>query len=275
LIKKKLLDNFKNIKNIANLNLLKYVKVLLSKNGLSKNVGFYLFIPFIIFHTITLFVFYSYNLDLLLNRVKDLIFSKNKMKIKRGDKNEENSKEIIKLESKDKKKKEIEDFKNKLNLMNNNNIINNDANNINNDAITDNKKIQFMKKGKMVSKRKKIKIKKGQLTHDNINNIINNIFINDNNNNYLRNNIIIINKKKNETINISEKIRKIAENKQSESLMDYNEEEINDLSYDLALQNDKRSYWQYYISLIKTKHEVFYAFFYSNDYNLKIIKIDF
>ena len=34
----------------------------------------------------------------------------------------------------------------------------------------------------------------------------------------------------------------------------YSEEEINDLSYDLALQYDKRSYFDYYISLIKTKH---------------------
>ena len=56
--------------------------------------------------------------------------------------------------------------------------------------------------------------------------------------------------------------------------MEYNEEELNDLSYDLALQNDKRTFWQYYISLIKTKHEIIYAFFYNKDYNSKIIKID-
>ena len=35
--------------------------------------------------------------------------------------------------------------------------------------------------------------------------------------------------------------------------MDYTDDEINDLSYDLALKNDKRSYWQFYISLIKTR----------------------
>ena len=56
--------------------------------------------------------------------------------------------------------------------------------------------------------------------------------------------------------------------------MDYTDDEMNDLSYDLALQNDKRTYWQYYISLIKTKHEIIYAFFYNKDYNSKIIKID-
>ena len=56
--------------------------------------------------------------------------------------------------------------------------------------------------------------------------------------------------------------------------MDYNDEEINDFSYDFALENDKRTYWQFYISLIKTKHEFIYTFIYKKDYNSKIIKID-
>ena len=40
------------------------------------------------------------------------------------------------------------------------------------------------------------------------------------------------------------------------------------------MENDKRTYWQFYISLIKTKHEFIYTFFYKKDYNSKIIKID-
>ena len=56
--------------------------------------------------------------------------------------------------------------------------------------------------------------------------------------------------------------------------MDYTDDEINDLSYDDALQNDKRTYWQYYSSLIKTKHEFIFVFLYNKDYNSKIIKID-
>ena len=56
--------------------------------------------------------------------------------------------------------------------------------------------------------------------------------------------------------------------------MDYNDDEINDLKYDIAIQKDKRSYWQFYISLIKTKHEIIYAFFYNKDHNSRIIKID-
>ena len=55
-------------------------------------------------------------------------------------------------------------------------------------------------------------------------------------------------------------------------IMDYTDDEINDLSYDLALQNDKRTFCQFYISLIKTKHEFIFAFFYNKDYNLYIPK---
>ena len=36
--------------------------------------------------------------------------------------------------------------------------------------------------------------------------------------------------------------------------MDYTDDEINELPYNLTLQFDKRTYCQYYISLIKTKH---------------------
>ena len=49
---------------------------------------------------------------------------------------------------------------------------------------------------------------------------------------------------------------------------------MNHLLYDLALKHDKRPYCQFYISLIKTKHEFIYAFIFNKDYNSKIIKID-
>ena len=80
--KNKLLDNFKNIKNIANVKILKCFKVLFCKEGISENVGFYILISFIIFKTITLFIFCSKKIDLLLNKVKEIIISKNKKKIK-------------------------------------------------------------------------------------------------------------------------------------------------------------------------------------------------
>ena len=53
----------------------------------------------------------------------------------------------------------------------------------------------------------------------------------------------------------------------------FTDEEINNLSYDLAIINDKRTFCEVYISLLKTKHNLINSFC-NNDYNSKIIKID-
>ena len=42
----------------------------------------------------------------------------------------------------------------------------------------------------------------------------------------------------------------------------------------MALQNDKRTYWLFYLSLIRTNHSFINTFIYNKDYNSKIIKID-
>jgi hypothetical protein len=49
--------------------------------------------------------------------------------------------------------------------------------------------------------------------------------------------------------------------------------ELNSLPYKLAINLDKRSYCVYYVSLIKTKHLVFFSFLPIFDYNSRILKI--
>ena len=61
--------------------------------------------------------------------------------------------------------------------------------------------------------------------------------------------------------------------KKVKKIMAYNDEELNNLSYESALKLDKRNYCQYYISLLKTKHAIMLTFFNNTDYNSKIIKI--
>ena len=51
-----------------------------------------------------------------------------------------------------------------------------------------------------------------------------------------------------------------------------NYSELNSLSYKIALIKDKRTFTQYYISLLKTNHILLFIF-YSRDYNSKLIKI--
>ena len=62
--------------------------------------------------------------------------------------------------------------------------------------------------------------------------------------------------------------------KKNKKKMEYIDEEINELSYGLAIKNDKRTYCQFYFSLLRTNHNLFFTFFNNNDYNSKIIKID-
>ena len=45
------------------------------------------------------------------------------------------------------------------------------------------------------------------------------------------------------------------------------------MEYQLAIRIDKRSYLQFYFSLLKKKQLILFTFFLSNDYNLKVIKI--
>ena len=53
----------------------------------------------------------------------------------------------------------------------------------------------------------------------------------------------------------------------------YNDLELNNLQYKEAIKIDKRTYIQYYCSLIKIKHIILCIFYSSNDYNLTSIKI--
>ena len=78
------------------------------------------------------------------------------------------------------------------------------------------------------------------------------------------------NRKKKNNLNINLKMKdKIVKIK---NILKYTDEEINELPYIFAIQIDKRSYCNYYVSLLKTKHNLIFAF--NKDYNSRIIKID-
>ena len=62
-------------------------------------------------------------------------------------------------------------------------------------------------------------------------------------------------------------------NELNKNIIISNDFEINSLDYKNALQFDKRTYIQYYISLIRKKKQLIFTFYTSNDYNLKSLKI--
>ena len=66
------------------------------------------------------------------------------------------------------------------------------------------------------------------------------------------------------------KMELIKNNKISEFYTDY---EINSIIYEKALIIDKRTYLQYYLSLLKTKHLLIFSIYPNKDYNSMAIKI--
>ena len=52
-----------------------------------------------------------------------------------------------------------------------------------------------------------------------------------------------------------------------------NNYELNNLSYDDALKYETRTYWQYYLALLKTKHLIIFTFYTNTDYNSRPLKI--
>ena len=48
---------------------------------------------------------------------------------------------------------------------------------------------------------------------------------------------------------------------------------MNSLNYEEAISKDYRTYCQYYISLLRTKHILIFSFYPTRDYNSQIIKI--
>ena len=98
--------------------------------------------------------------------------------------------------------------------------------------------------------------------NDRINNIKKTTNIILDNNKESNSNFVELNNNKDKTI---EKLKKITK---------FNTDEMNDLSYNLALYYDKRTYCQFYIALLKVKHNLIYSFYNNDDYNSIIIKID-
>ena len=72
--------------------------------------------------------------------------------------------------------------------------------------------------------------------------------------------------------NINAEIYKKDKNIESKNILKYIESELNSLSYEEALKKDKRTYIQYYCSLLKKKQSILFSFYPNKDYNSQIIK---
>ena len=243
--KTKLLEAFKNFKDIPNIKILNCYKALFSKFGIKKNIGFYLVLILLLFHIIFIFIFYYKDFEILKNKIKDIFlgFKKNK-----DDKIE------IKKEN-----------------MNNRNI--KETENINQNQLDENfeknsgSTIKF--KNTIKKRKKKKKKKKGNRKHKN--NIGNESNFNNNQSKEIPNiQLDIVNDENNENKDKKKELQKNCENE----TIKYSDEEMNDLEYNIAIKYDKRTYIEYYFSLLKTQHDLLFTFYNNADNNSKIIKID-
>jgi len=73
--KTKLYNNFVDINNIANVNILTCYKTLLRIDSLIYNIGSYVVIAILIFHIICIIIFYAKQYDLLKLKIKDIVFA--------------------------------------------------------------------------------------------------------------------------------------------------------------------------------------------------------
>ena len=98
----------------------------------------------------------------------------------------------------------------------------------------------------------------------------------DNKNKLMKDNGVKLIKKINYKNKKNSKIKMKNNNKivKKENIGKYIDEEINGFSYYMAIKYDKRTYCQYYISLLKTQHNLICAIFNNDDYNSGIIKIN-
>ena len=207
--KNALYKRFKDIKNIANINILKCFKNVFSINYIKKNYGFLIFTVIILFFIISTFIFYIKNYFYIKKEIYDIIIALRNMN------------GIYK--------------KNKYNKIKTRNSQNNN-------------KLKKSKTFKIIHK-KSDKLKNLILKTESINDITNENLKNKTNENYNRE---------------DEKYRKILE---------YNDNEINSLPYKEALKMDKRTFFQYYFSLLRTGHPFLFSFYNNRDYNARIIKI--
>ena len=254
--KEKLIDKFTDIKSIFNLNVAKCYKELFTINGLMNNIGNYILLVMIFLNLICLISFLVKGYKLLIKTIYDLVEQKmNIVKIK----NVETTKRLITRNRKKGKDKLIDKLsaniaqKTKINKYGKIKSIN----------IEKNKKIKKIeinsnKLNNKYQKNKKIintKIKFKKIKSKNINNSKHLNFKKSDNKDKKTINNYNSSLKLNDIIYKNEKTKLYKDNKKSS----FNDYELENLTYKMALKLDKRTYCNYYTYLLGRSQLLLFA----------------
>ena len=268
----KLKNNFINLKNIMNIFVVKCYKKLFSKEGLISNIGSYaLIFIYCIFFSSSIFFFIKgyYIFYNKINELINFIKSENDKINNINNNNDNDDKKDINVQSKKIKKKKIKN--NQLTESEPNRSSFKDIDYVNKKDI-----INCPPKNKKEKLKKEIKVK---FNHDILSKtpkdsskLGSNIELKNNENS----NTLIVSMK---DLIVPSKFKKNEikkediNNKIDEDLsINFNDSELNTLNYEKALKYDKRTYIQYYWSLLRTKHILLCVIFPSDDYNSITIK---
>ena len=238
-INKNKLFNKLDIKNSTNLKVLKCYYVLFTFEGLISNIGSYILLVIILINIVCLILCFTFGYESI-----SIIISKILCKpIERSIEKIENSNTTGKKIRKQHKNK-INNIINKNNIkiiIQNKNYVQSQKTKNNNPPKIKNlsriKDNDIYKKTKKQKKESKTSSRIGIITKNNL-----------------------------ETLNVNEKIKERA-------IFPLNDYQLNTLLYADALKYDKRTYFMYYVSLLKRNQILIFTFYSKNDYNLRSIKI--
>mgnify|MGYP007101997383 FL=1 len=230
-----LLKSFININDFAHIKMLKCYKNIFTKKKIMKNKGFFIFFGLILLNLIFLFIFCLKYFDVLKDDIKKFKF-KILNRIANDMINTTNQNNI--------NRKNISNKRNKIKKNNNSENINETKSNH-----KENKKIRnniFTEVSRQQKKTIKKRNRKRTQTSLSFNTNIN------------------LNNTKTKSFSLTSNKKKVK--------IELNDSELNDLSYEEAIIKDKRTCFQYYISILKINHSVLFIFN-NGDYNSKVIKL--
>ena len=253
-----LANNFTTDNSTSNIGAMKCYDLVFSKDGLLSNIGSYILILIVILHLISIIVFYKCGYQILDTTIQDMIDDKKKIKKmekKAKMKNNKNSnknniylmsqqgkkskKKVIKFEKPKKKKKKLKaNPSKKEKKKNSGKNINHENTNLSSNQKSFTKLKLKLKDNKVITNYEKEQ----------------------------SGSIHVFQKKSNSNDNVNKKIKIL-------NILDFNDFELNTMDYKNALEIDKRTYSEYYISLIKTKHPILFSFCPRKDFNVFIIRI--
>ena len=243
-----LIDKLLDIKNIVNIDIIKCYKTLFTKDGIMENIASYILLLIILIFIICSIIFYLKGYKFIKKKIIEIMTTKKKYMKNNTKKIKTNKKcKIKKIKGKIKNNKKgifkskIYSYKKgKINALETQNV------KVSNNILDKNHKKSKKQKAKSIRTLK-------------------NTFINSKSGSKL----IISDFKKRD-----KKTKNNSDNKtgKKKSRLLFNDYELNTMVYKNALIYDKRTYVEYYFSLLKTKHLIMFSFFPNNDYNSKAIK---